>query len=253
MKFLFVMLLSGMLLVSVVSANLLPTEERIASDFDGDDQTEVAMILRNDTGGSSVFYHLLVVDTDSNGELRTISSLIGDNVRFLNFWHDRKETAIALDMVEIGKGDSTCCPTHKTVRRWELKDGKLKELPAEPYGQVNINDLVRLNWRLVQMDDQVIPENMEINMVFGPGQLGGKSGCNRYLADVNEPSPGKLAINVRMTATRMACSEKKMQIEQRFLELMAQATSYRWMGNTMTIGWEDNGKQGSLSFRLVDE
>jgi heat shock protein HslJ len=246
-------ILLGMLYVGVASANLLPTEEGITSDFDGDGQSEVALVVRDDPGGSGVFYHLLVVDTDENGKLRTASSFIGDRVQFLNFWHDREKGAIAMDLVQAGKGDAACCPTHKVVRRWKFQDGSLKELPAEPYGQVSINDLVRFKWRLVQMDGQSVSENAGIDLTFGPGKVGGKSGCNNYIAGVKQTSPGKLKINAPMAATQMACPEEQMKREQEFLKRLTQATSYQWMGKTLVLDWQDNGKQGSLVFRLVEE
>jgi len=243
----------GMLCTGLASADLLPTEEVITSDFDGDGQREVAMVVRDDPGGSGTFYHLLVVDTDDNGKLRTTSAFIGDRVQFLNFWHDRKKGAIALDMVQGGKGDAACCPTHKVVRRWKLHDGKLTELPVEPYGQVSINDLVRLKWQLVQLDGQAVPGDAGIDFTFGPGKVGGRSGCNNYVTDVKEPSPGRLKIGPLVGATQMACPKEQMKREQQFLKRLGQVTGYRWMGNTLALDWQEKDQQGSLLFRLLEE
>ena len=243
--------LLGLFAASTASANLSLNEGGMTSDFDADGQSEIVRIVRDDPGGSGTFYHLLVIDTDENGELRSTSTLLGDRIQFLNFWKDNN--LIAIDMVQAGEEDAACCPTQKIVRRWQFQDGKLIEQPAEPYGQVSIKDLVKLKWKLIQMGDQKIDADTDINLTFGQEMVGGKSGCNNYSTSAKEPSPGKLKIAASMAATMMACTDKQMSLEQQFLKRLEQVESYRWMGDYMTLEWQDKENQGSLVFQLIKE
>jgi len=243
--------LLGVFSASTASANLSFTESGMNSDFNGDDQSEIVRIVRDDPGGSGTFYHLLVIDTDDNGEPRSTTTLLGDRVQFLNFWKDKN--LIAIDMVQAGKDDAACCPTQKIIRRWQFQDGKLIEQPAEPYGQVSIKDLIKLKWKLIQMGDQEIDDDTDISFTFGQQMVSGKSGCNSYSTAAKEPSAGKLKIAASMAATMMACPDKQMNLEQQFLQRLGQVESYRWMGDYMTLEWQDNENQGSLVFQLVKE
>jgi heat shock protein HslJ len=227
------------------------TGHAMTADFDGDGHDELAPILRNDPGGSGVFYHLLVIDTDERGAPRAVSAFIGDRVQILNFWAD--EGDIALDLVEAGPGDAGCCPTHKTVRRWKLKDGGLVELPAQPYGQVGLADLVRLTWRLVKMDGRAVPQDIPIDITVGTGGALGRSGCNRYQVAVKETAPGRVSFDEPVAATQMACPEARMALERRFLQRLSRVNGYRWMGGTLALDWQEGDAGGSLLFRLVED
>lgn len=242
----------GVFCSGIVSANLSFTEQGMTSDFDDDGQNEIVRIIRVEPGGSGIFYYLAVIDIDEKGELNFVSVLLGDRVQFLNFWKDKG--AIAIDMVQAGKDDYACCPTNKVVRRWRLQQGKLMEQPIELYGQVSLGDLVRLKWRLLQIDRQKLPPDAGINLVFGQGQVvQGSSGCNRYKTTTEESSTGKLKIKETLATTRIACSEQQMEQEKKFLKRLSQVNSYSWMGDYMTLNWQVGSEQGSLLFQLVKD
>lgn len=86
--------------------------------------------------------------------------------------------------------------------------------------------LLSTTWRVVRLGEQRVPEtvgeekDVEISLAFdAEGRLTGRAACNRYTAGYELGGEG-LAVSPA-AATEMACHERLMALEDRFLGLLA--------------------------------
>ncbi|HEY5775388.1 MAG TPA: META domain-containing protein, partial [Xanthomonadales bacterium] len=79
-----------------------------------------------------------------------------------------------------------------------------------------------------------------VTLTFDAGRITGKSACNRYSADIKEgEKPGDISIGPAM-GTRMACPEPLMDLETRYLEMLAQVTRFSFHAGQLAL----NGQNG---------
>ncbi len=64
--------------------------------------------------------------------------------------------------------------------------------------------------------------------------INGYAGCNRFFGTYEEPQPGKLNFSA-MGATKMACPEHEMEIEDLFLASLNRVNGYKIEGNTLEL------------------
>lgn len=80
-------------------------------------------------------------------------------------------------------------------------------------------------WRIQELDGQAVPDEIHMTLVFGEdGRLSGKSACNSYFASVR--LTGENLQLEQPGATLMACSDERMELEQRFFELLAEVRHF---------------------------
>ena len=84
-------------------------------------------------------------------------------------------------------------------------------------------------------------------MVFQDDRVSGSSGCNSYFAGVMAPNPGELAFN-GIGATRMACPEPVMDLEGRYLQSLAGASSYSFLAGRLVLNCDSEDGSTSLVF-----
>lgn len=78
-------------------------------------------------------------------------------------------------------------------------------------------------WRIIRLGNDQPPEGTVLTVEFGrDGQVGGKSGCNRYGGSFTLSGEGLSLGPLR--ATRMACPPGQMETEQRVLDLLQNVT-----------------------------
>jgi heat shock protein HslJ len=80
-------------------------------------------------------------------------------------------------------------------------------------------------WRVAEVAGDPVPDDVEITLAFGDeGRLTGNGGCNRYSASYSLTGES-LAIGLP-AATKMACPEPRMGLEQAFFALLGDVVRF---------------------------
>jgi heat shock protein HslJ len=79
-------------------------------------------------------------------------------------------------------------------------------------------------------------------------RVAGFAGCNRYFASVKVgKQPGDLEFGP-VGATRMACPDPGMAIEDRFLVALSKVTKFTFLGGELALTYVDDNGVGTLLF-----
>jgi heat shock protein HslJ len=145
-----------------------------------------------------------------------------------------------------------CCPSQLATRRWTLGEGGLVESEATITGKLSLETLVGPEWVLAGLGwDEPVQDAAEITILFHDDKATGTSGCNRYFAAVTGNVPGELVFS-GMGATRMACPEPAMDLERRYLNILAGASSYSFLGGRLVLGCDTNDGPAALLYERRD-
>lgn len=78
-------------------------------------------------------------------------------------------------------------------------------------------------WRVIRMGDALLPEGVTMTIVFGTdGRVSGRSGCNRFAGAYTLSGEGLRFGDAAVT--RMACEERVMEAERKFLDHLRRVT-----------------------------
>lgn len=197
----------------------------LAADLDGDGTEETVVLLAESSGGSGTFGYLAVLARQDGGVANVATAPLGDRVQIRSWRHDSE--TIVVDVVQAGPEDAACCPSQVAVRRWTLGPDGLAEAPAEIEGELSLSILEGVEWRLASLDmDEEAPKEPEITLVIDGDRIAGGSGCNRYMGSISPGrTPGDVSVGP-LAGTRMACPQEIMDLEQRFLGLLAKVSRF---------------------------
>ncbi len=106
-----------------------------------------------------------------------------------------------------------------------------------------VPDLDGTEWGLVEMNGETIPDDVEINIAFGEGQISGQSACNRYFAGYTQDGT-KLTFD-QVGSSQMYC-EGLMDYETEYLQSLAEVKSFELSGDNLKF--LDQGGQAILVF-----
>ena len=222
----------------------------LAGDLNDNGSEEAVVLLWQNSGGSSTFSYLAVVGRSDGGVKNLGTAEIGDRVRLRR---GRIENdSIILDVLQQGEGDAACCPTQLASRTWSMVDGRLTEGEMEITGTLSLDTLAGTEWVLTHLTrNDPLSEGAEVTLVFGEGQISGKSACNRYSADVEQgEAPADLKIGMAM-GTRMACPGELMDVEHKYLDALAHVTGFSFLAGKLALTWEKDGNWSTMLFTPV--
>lgn len=219
---------------------------RLTGDLDGDGRDEAVALLWESSGGSGTRLYLAVGDRN-DGEVENLASaLIGDRVQVRA--GSVSGNRIVLDLVEAGPDDAACCPTQRATTTWALGPEGLSVASSEATGTLSITDLQGPEWVLAELGrDRPVTEDVEITLGFEDDRAAGTGGCNRYFGTVNSEAPGRFHFS-GMGATRMACPEPAMGLEQQYLGTLAGATSYSFLAGRLVVSCDTDDGPVALVF-----
>ena len=83
--------------------------------------------------------------------------------------------------------------------------------------------------------------------LFEGARVSGFGGCNRYFGQVVEKSPGAIVVGP-LAGTKMACPSPLMEVEDRFLAAMSQATRYSFVDGRLVLSAVAGGTSRELTF-----
>jgi heat shock protein HslJ len=218
----------------------------LTGDLDGDGRKEAIVLLAESSGGSGTRLYLAAA-ARLNGQISDRGTvLIGDRVqvRAARLDGDR----IILDLLQAGPGDALCCPTQKARKSWKLEQEGLTPQATEVTGTFTLADLDGSNWRLAEIGkSEPAPPQPEISLRFEGDKVVGNAGCNRYFGGVTDGETAGSIVFSAMGATRMACPEKVMTLESRYLGALAETSHFQFSGGQLVL----TGGPESVSSRLV--
>lgn len=115
-----------------------------------------------------------------------------------------------------------------------------RELRGCGGGTLPSQSLAESSWSIVAIDGESV-SGANYELTFGPDQMGGRAGCNRFSGRFAE-SGGRLTAGPLM-ATRMACPEPRMTHERKVVALLAGPLAIRFLdGSTLLL----TGAGGSI-------
>jgi len=212
----------------------------LIGDLDGDGREETTALLWESSGGSGNRLYLAVTGRRHRDIVNLGTALVGDRVQVRS--GRIADGSIELDVVQAGPEDAMCCPSQLATRRWALGEDGLVEGEVTITGTVSLETLAGPEWVLSALGwDEQVPDAAEITIVFHDDKVTGTSGCNRYFAAVTSDVPGALVFS-GMGATRMACPEPAMDLERRYLNILAGASNCSFLGGRLVLSCNtDNG------------
>ncbi len=221
-------------------------------DLNGDGIDEQIVFLWASSGGSGTMIYLAVLG-QSNGRLTNLaSSLVGDRVQLIMGRVNQGQ--IELDVVQAKNNDSACCPTHKLLRRWSLKQNKntfqLIEHKAQFGGRLSLADIQGVDWHLIKMNwsEALLADKLNVNLQFKKDKVSGHNGCNRYFASIKEAElAGNISIS-QIGSTRMACAGDATDIETRFMNALANVSQYAFVNGQLALTWKDGDANSTMLF-----
>jgi len=218
----------------------------LTADFDDDGREETTVLLWESLGGSGTRLYLAVAGRRHRNIVNLGTVLVGDRVQVRG--GRIADGRIELDVVQVGPEDAMCCPSQLATRRWALGEGDLVEGEATITGALSLESLRGPEWVLSELDwGEPVPDAAEIMISFHDDKVTGTGGCNRYFAAVTGREPGELVFS-GMGATRMACPEPTMNLERRYLNTLAGASSYSFLGGRLVLGCDTDDGPVALIF-----
>lgn len=219
---------------------------RLTGDLNGDGLEEAAVLLWESSGGSGTRLHLAVTGRHNNHIENLATVFIGDRMQVCA--GRVAGNHVVLDLIETGLEDAACCPTQKATTTWALDSTGLTQVSTEITGTLSVADLAGPDWVLAELGrDQPVADGVEITLNFEEDRVAGAGGCNRYFGSVSSAAPGELRFS-GMGATRMACPEPAMDLEQRYLSTLAEATSYSFLAGRLVLSCDTDEGSVALIF-----
>jgi heat shock protein HslJ len=228
------------------SAGVAP-EFRLVGDLDGNGVDEAVVLLWKSSGGSGTFNYVAVAGRRGDDVVNLGTAPLGDRVQV------RAARVVGgtveLDVLQAGPDDAACCPSQTATRTFALSLGGLTEISTEVTGILSLATLEGVEWVLATFDrTERAPTEPEVTLVFSDGRIGGRSGCNRYFAGVVAGDfPGELAVG-QIGATKMACTDEVMRLEQRYLRTLAGATKFGFVSARLVVTCRVENAINSMTF-----
>lgn len=216
-------------------------------DLNGDGAAEAVVLLAENSGGSGSYVYVAAMGMRGGAIANLGTSLVGDRVqvRALRLASDSR---IELDVVQAGPEDPACCPTQKATRTWKLEDDGLVQTSSEVTGTISVADLTGVEWVLTHLTwEEPAPEAPQVTLLVDGDRFAGFSGCNRYFATAQEPSPTELSLGA-LGGTRMACPAPEMELERRYLAALGGAFKYSFLAGKLALSYQEDEAFETLLF-----
>jgi heat shock protein HslJ len=227
---------------------ILVRDLRLVGDLDGDGREEAVVLLAAETGGSGEMVYLAVVRRTGTALENIATAPVGDRVQLRDWRIDGR--AIVLEVVQAGEKDAACCPGDLVTRSWRLRPDGLAEGPPTTTGRLSLGALAGVEWVLrAWARGEPAPAVPEVTLKLDGNRFEGGAGCNNYFAPVKSgEQPGSLRVGP-VGATRKACPEREMEVEDRFLRQLAGARELRFSAGRLALSYgEKDAASGVMLF-----
>jgi heat shock protein HslJ len=126
---------------------------------------------------------------------------------------------------------------------------RVEGVASEITGTLSLADLGGVEWVLTHFGwKDPAPPEPAITLIFEGERIVGSSGCNRYFSGVEAgKAPGELKIGP-VGATRMACPEDQMAMEDRYLKGLGRVVRFAFVTGRLVLTWSQDDATGSMLF-----
>jgi heat shock protein HslJ len=218
----------------------------VFGDVDGAPGSEAVAMLSSNSGGSGEFVYVAAFGVRDGALTNLGTAQVGDRTKLQNLWLQAGK--IVMDVVEAGPKDPACCPTQLARKTFAFEGGALKQSRSEVLGTLTMGTLAANEWQLVSIDGQPLPADAKPPVIhFERDTVRGFAGCNRFSAPIKETAPGEIDIG-QAAATRMACPEPEMELEQEFLAQLDKVTGYTFVAGRLALTWSNKDGSGTMLF-----
>ncbi|MGB5103091.1 MAG: META domain-containing protein [Steroidobacteraceae bacterium] len=216
-------------------------------DVDGAAGSEAVAVLSSPAEGGGESVQVAVYGV-RDGALATLgSAAVGAGVQLQGLWLEQGK--IRMDVIEPGPEDAAGAPTQVARKTYAMEGGVLKQLTSEVRGVLGLSMLAANEWLLVEIDGAPLPAGSEAPLVLFEGEtVRGFAGCNRFTAPVKETKPGEIDVGPG-AATKMACPQPEMDLEQKFLTQLDAVNRYGYRAGQLALDWQAGETSGTLLFR----
>jgi heat shock protein HslJ len=206
--------------------------------------SEAAMMLAENSGGSGEMIYLSVIGLRGDAPASVGTIAVGDRTKIVSFGISGAD--VVMQVVEAGPNDPACCPTQVARKVYTLEGGELKMKSSEATGTLSMALFAGAEWTAVEIDGVPVTdvERRPTATVSGD-RIAGFGGCNRYTAQIREISPGEIAIGPA-AATKMACPEPQMHLEDRFLASLGKTGRYSFLAGRLVLSGMDGDTMRSV-------
>jgi heat shock protein HslJ len=204
-------------------------------DLNGDGEAESVVLLNLAMGGTGQLLYLAAIPVDADSHSLIPVTLVGDRVRVREIHISNGR--LMLDVLQAGPQDAMCCPGELATRAWELNEaGVMTEIESGIESQrLSVATLLGSEWVLDRWSRDEVAENTDISLAFVDNGIAGSSGCNRYNASITDgEAPGEVSIGPA-AGTRMACPEKQMAVESRFLQALSKVNKMSFLKRQLLL------------------
>lgn len=213
-------------------------------DLDAAAGDEAAVLLAENSGGSGEMIYLSVIALRGGAPVSLGTVAVGDRTKIISF--GVSGTEILLRVVEAGPGEPACCPTQVARKAYGMDGGALTLKRSEVEGTLALALIAGVEWTAAEVDGEPIPVGARRpTAVVADGRIAGFGGCNRYTASISETSPGSIAVGPA-AATKMACPEPEMLLEDRFLASLGAAVRYSFLAGRLALSGTDGSAPRSI-------
>ncbi len=158
------------------------------------------------------------------------------------------DRTVAVDVVEPGSAYAMCCPSQLVRKSYAFREGTLTLVSSAATGILSLAALAGTDWTLVSLAGQPVPAGAQPpTIVFDSGRVSGFGGCNHYTGQVEERTPGTIAID-RLAATKMACPSPAMEVEDRYFATLATVSQYTFVASRLLLSGADGSTSQQLTF-----
>ena len=107
--------------------------------------------------------------------------------------------------------------------------------------------LFRGNWRLTDLQGQILPDTTRSNFEFTPGRITGSVGCNRLSADFVAGKDQTIRFSP-VAQTKMACPDEIARLETMVLDALSRSANWEIKGGDLWLGKGDSTLMKFRSF-----
>jgi heat shock protein HslJ len=107
--------------------------------------------------------------------------------------------------------------------------------------------LFRGNWRVMELQGQVLSDTTRSNFEFSPGRIAGSMGCNRLSAGFVAGKDQTIRFT-EVAQTRMACPDQIAALETSVLDALTRSTNWEMKGGELWLGKGDSTLMKLRSF-----
>jgi heat shock protein HslJ len=143
-----------------------------------------------------------------------------------------------------------CCPGELVTRGWHMRPGGLEEfVDSTKSGRLSLETIAGTEWVLHNWSwNEPAPPSPEVTLAYQDGQVVGSAGCNRYFATATPgEAPGDASFGP-VGATRMACPEAAMQVEDRFLQQLQATVKYGFVLGQLALTYKTGDVVATMLF-----